>query len=447
MNFILNKQKGIGFIITLALAVAISMYVLPTNVNIKLFLGLIALSLVLWRTEFGLYMSVVAMPFITFKYISLLMFYTFVCFIVKKIYKKEAICTTPIDGYIVTFFLVLVFSVAFSITRNDSIKELFVYTSILLMVFMVTRDLNKATLNRLLMFFVIAATIVALYGIYQYLTGAAGGHGWVDVKANPNLKTRAYSTMENPNILAEYLVIAASFSVALFFDSKNIYRKLFLFSTTITLLVCLIFTFSRGGWIAFSLSIFIILLSENKKIIPIIICLGLISLFFLPDVVIDRIRTIGSVKDSSNAYRFLIWAAALKMLKDFWLSGVGLGYAAFIKVYPNYTLAGIKAAHAHNMYLQLAIETGIFGLLTFLLSIIKAYTLSILIVYRSLNCFFRRISIASIGAISGLMVHGMVEHVLFDYRVIFSFWLAIGVIIASYKGIEVMKYTEERKQG
>ncbi|WP_168198221.1 O-antigen ligase family protein [Crassaminicella thermophila] len=385
--------------------------------------------------ELGLILGIFAMPFITFKYISLLMFCTFGCFFLKKLYKKEKICFTPIDGYLLIFLLVLIFSAIFSITKNQSMKELFVYISILLMVFMVTRSFDKKTLNQLLMFFIIAATFVAIYGIYQYLTGAVGGHGWVDVKTNPNLKARAYSTMDNPNILAEYLVIAGSLSVALFLNSKNIYRKVFLFGTTGIILLCLLFTFSRGGWIAFALSMFIILASENKKIIPIAILLGFISLFFLPDVVLDRIKTIGSVKDSSNAYRFLIWAASIKMLKDFWASGVGLGYAAFVKVYPNYTLAGIKAAHAHNSYLQIAIETGILGLLAFLMSVLKAYMIGIFNVYKSKDPFFKRISAASIGAISGLMVHGMVEHILFDYRVIFSFWFAIAIIIASYNNI------------
>lgn len=442
MDFILSNNKRIGWIICMSLGVAISMYVLPTALTVKFFAGLFALSLILWKIEIGLYFSVIAMPFITFKYIVLLMFYTFACYIIKKVYNKETIMTTPIDGYLFAFVFVLVVSSATSITRTQSIKELFVYISILMMFFMITRDLNENRLKQLLTLFVITATFVSIYGIYQYLTGAAGGHGWVDVKTNPNLKVRAYSTMDNPNILAEYLVIAASISTALFFDSKNMYRKIVLFLTTALILGCLLFTFSRGGWIAFAISIFIILSSENKKIIPLGIVLGLISLFFLPDVVLDRLKTIGSVKDSSNAYRFLIWAAAIRMLKDFWASGIGLGYAAFIKIYPNYTLAGIKAAHAHNSYLQIAIETGVFGLLSFMFIILKGYVLGIWVLYKSQKSFLKRVSAASIGAISGILVHSFVEHVLFDYRVIFSFWLVIAIIVSSYKNIEVI---EERK--
>jgi len=434
MNLLLStKQKGLGWILCLSAILGMSMYLLPTMTNLKIVVGFAALCLIFWKVELGLYGAVIAMPFLTFKYISLLIFYTFGCYILKKLYKKQPLAVTTIDGPLFMFFLVLVFSALFSVTFSQSLKELFVYTSILLMVFMVSRDLDKKALNTLLMCLVITAAIVALYGIYQYSTGEMGGHGWVDVKTNPNLKARAYSTMENPNILAEYLVIACSMSVALFLDSRNRLRKLLLLLTSAITSLGLLLTLSRGGWIAFALALFLIIVSENKKLLPIGIILGLCSLYFLPEVFIDRLKTIGSLKDSSNAYRFSIWAAALRMLKDFWPSGVGLGYEAFMKVYPNYMLAGIKAAHAHNSYLQIAIETGIFGLLAFLYNIIKVYTTGIMVVLKSSQSFQRRISIAALGAITGLLFHGFVEHILFDYRVIFSFWLMIAIVLATYR--------------
>ncbi len=427
------KRNTIGWSLIISVLLGISMYLLPTMTNIKIFGALIALCLVFWKKEIGLYGAVVALPIITFKYTALLIFYTFFCYIVKKAYKKEKLITTPMDGPLFMFVIVLVFSSITSITLNQSLVELFVYISILLMVFIISRDLDKRSLNILLICLVLAATLVALLGIYQYTTGNMGGHGWVDIETNPNLKARAYSTMDNPNILAEYLVIACSISVALFLDSRNFIRKILLLGTTGIILLGLILTFSRGGWLAFALSLFIIAIAENKKIIPLGILIGIISLFFLPEVVMDRLMTIGSLEDSSNAYRFSIWAAALGILKDFWPSGVGLGYEAFMKAYPNYMLAGIKAAHAHNSYLQIAIETGIFGLIIFIISVFKTYSTGLLIRLKSGYSFQKRISAAALGAISGLLLHGLVEHVLFDYRIIFSFWLMIAVVVASYR--------------
>lgn len=429
MNSTANRRNEMFWLLIISMVLGVSMILLPTYTNVKILGAILAMVLVLWKTEIGLYGTVVALPFINFKYVAALMFYTFVCYIWKKVYKKEKIHTTPIDGPLVIFFIVLVFSVVFSITLNQSIKDMYFYSGILLMTFMVSRDLDKKNLKGILMVFAGVAAIVAIYGIFQYFTGEMGGHGWVDVKTNPNLKARAYSTMENPNILAEYLVIAGSISVALFLDSKNIWRKLLLVAITGIIFVGLLLTMSRGGWIAFAISCIIILTAEDKRVIPVMLLLGAVSIFFLPDVVIERLKTIGSVKDSSNAYRFLIWSASLGMLKDFWASGVGLGYAAFIKAYPNYMLPGIKAAHAHNSYLQMAIEIGVFGLLAFLWGVFKSYGTGIRVWLKAKDSFYKRIVVASMGAVSGLLFHSLVEHVLFDYRIIFSFWLMLAIIM------------------
>lgn len=434
MNLLLiTRQKGIGWILTMGILLGVSMYLLPSMTNLKVIAVFTALCLIFWKTELGLYCAIFAIPLVAFKYISFLIFYTFTCYLLKKLYKKESLKLAPIDGGLIIFFIILLFSSVFSITIEQSLQQLFMYTSILLMVFMVSRDFNKKELNTLLMCLVITAVFVALFGIYQYSTGDMGGHGWVDVKTNPNLRARAYSTMDNPNILAQYLVIACSMSMALFLDSKNKLRKLLLFLSTGITFLCLLLTFSRGGWIAFFLAFSMIVLVENKKIIPIGVLLGIVSLFFLPEVVIDRLKTIGNLEDSSNAYRFSIWAAALRMLRDFWFSGIGLGYEAFMKAYPNYMLSGIKAAHAHNLYLQLAIETGIFGLAIFLYNIVKTYATGMLVLMKSVNSFQKRVTIAAMGAIAGLLSHGLVEHVLFDYRIIFLFWLMIAIVLAAHR--------------
>ena len=55
------------------------------------------------------------------------------------------------------------------------------------------------------------------------------------------------------------------------------------------------------------------------------------------------------------------------MLEDIGLYGIGIGEGAFAKLYPVYALSGIEAApHSHNLYLQIAVETGFFSLFVFL---------------------------------------------------------------------------------
>ncbi|MCY7339667.1 MAG: O-antigen ligase family protein [Sphingomonas bacterium] len=76
----------------------------------------------------------------------------------------------------------------------------------------------------------------------------------------------------------------------------------------------------------------------------------------------DRIQT---VNQSSFDTRSLIWGTSISAARDHWLTGSGVG--TFQQVYPRYeadsAVDGTYINHAHNDYLELAIETGIPGAL------------------------------------------------------------------------------------
>ena len=57
----------------------------------------------------------------------------------------------------------------------------------------------------------------------------------------------------------------------------------------------------------------------------------------LPKTITDRIMSIGNMGDSSTSYRVYIWYGTINMLKDFWITGIGIGESAFRGVYPIYS--------------------------------------------------------------------------------------------------------------
>ena len=72
---------------------------------------------------------------------------------------------------------------------------------------------------------VFSATLVALYGLFQYIVGVEMEAAWLDVENNPDIRTRIYSVFHNPNILAEYLIMTIPLSVSLFWHSKRIHKR------------------------------------------------------------------------------------------------------------------------------------------------------------------------------------------------------------------------------
>ena len=54
------------------------------------------------------------------------------------------------------------------------------------------------------------------------------------------------------------------------------------------------------------------------------------------------------------------------MFKDNWLLGIGVGNQNFREIYGLYMKTGFDALSAYNIYLETAVESGIFALLAFL---------------------------------------------------------------------------------
>ncbi len=59
---------------------------------------------------------------------------------------------------------------------------------------------------------VFAGVAVSMYGVYQYFFYAPDNtNGWIDSDMFYSISKRVYSTLENPNVLAEYLLLVIPF--------------------------------------------------------------------------------------------------------------------------------------------------------------------------------------------------------------------------------------------
>ena len=124
--------------------------------------------------------------------------------------------------------------------------------------------------------------------------------------------------------------------------------------------VALIMTYSRSGWISLMLAAFVYIWLRNKKLIPLFIALALLAIPLLPSTIITRLTSIvtsflgssGHI-DSSAQHRFALWQGVEYMIRDYGVSGIGLGPTAFASLYPLYAqpLAIDGAAHTQSLYL------------------------------------------------------------------------------------------------
>lgn len=401
--------------------------ILPVRDCNVVFLILAVAVIQLRKPELGIYYSMIALPFANFRNVYVLTLFTFAAFLLKE----KRLKISGIDyGVLLFLFIVLIASIiAFPLI--SSFKSFYYYVSAVMIMFIIAKSFDKTKLNILLLCFLLSATVVSLIGIYQYFTLEMSPQLWLwaDRSTNAHLRVRVYSTLDNPNILAEYLVIACSIGTGLFLQCGTAWKKRIVAVATLINVMCLLATFSRGGWLGLALACFIILYYEERKLIPVILTLGAMLLVFLPVEVMERIKSIANISDTANAYRFIIWSASLRMFKDSWL--IGNGYGTFNQIYPGYSATTVNFVHAHNVFLNIAVETGIWGLLMFLFNVAVTCKAGLVTARNAIDQYYRRLSYTSTAALSGLLSHGLVDHVLYDARIIFMFWMLIGIIFAA----------------
>lgn len=173
--------------------------------------------------------------------------------------------------------------------------------------------------------FMVSAGLVALYGIYQYFFGviAIQDAEWIDHAAFPLMTKRAVSTLENPNILASFLVMTAAYSEGLFAPLKGGKRRASLAVIFLLAITCLILTFSRGNWIALFFVLFVFAGAFYHKAFLPFIGGGLGVLWIGWDRLSARIMSIFSIKDTSAELRLMYMDSATSMIEEHPLAWAG----------------------------------------------------------------------------------------------------------------------------
>lgn len=335
-----------------------------------------------------------------------------------------------INTWIFGFAIVIAISALISISMAESIKIAMLMIAFVLFYFVVINVITtKKQLKMILYVMAIMASFTAFYGIYQYIFGDVYSQAWIDEDMFEDIRMRVYSTLENPNVYGEYLLFIIPIIAALFWAEKGWKKKTFLLLLLGVTTLALVLTFSRGCWLGILFAIAILAIIIDRRFI----FLGIIALlmlpFVLPDTIINRFMSIGDMNDSSTSYRVYIWMGTLAMLKDYWISGVGMGITSFNTIYPLYSYNNISAPHSHNLYLQVIVEYGIIGFITMVGVMYNYFKLALISLKNKKNIVLGGL----MSGMLGFLLQSMTDHTWYNYRVVLIFWVIIGLTITASK--------------
>ena len=338
--------------------------------------------------------------------------------------------------YFVFFMAFVVGSFLSSLSWGDSIRFVGFYLTCFLLVLLTVSAVKRyEQLHILIGLVLLGLGIAAIYGCYQGYIGVEIDYSQQDMSINVGMPGRIYSFFDNPNNFAEILVMLVPMTFAMFLNCKHWWGKLFSLGVLGVCVISLGQTYSRSGWIGFTLAVMVFLAFLNWKLIPLMVVLGICCIPLLPETIYNRILTIGNRKDRSVSYRGAIYAASSTLMKDYWLRGVGLGSDILRDVFHDYRpmFDGNYPIHTHNNYLQMWAELGLFGGISFVAMLFYQLKAGVKSFISGTDRRVKNILAAAVAGFCGILLISVAEYTWFYPRNMFLYFALFGVISCCIK--------------
>ena len=276
--------------------------------------------------------------------------------------------------------------------------------------------------------------IVIVYGFLQAFFGigltSEEAMVWTDNAIFPGLKTRVFSTWQNPNLLGGYLDFMLGMLMGIFVVVKNRNLRIAIGILFCITAFCLTLTYARGACLSIAVVMAVYGALYNRKILVALIVLAVI-LLVSDAALVERLTSVFSKLDTSSEMRLAFWESTIAMILDHPLLGIGWG--AYFMVYPSYDyyMQGdfIKIVHAHNMYLNFMAEIGLFGFVSYMVYffciIYKAFKTQI----SDIEPLNKGVMLGIGLGMSALALNGLTDYVMFNTELSMLVWLFSGVAV------------------
>jgi O-antigen ligase len=269
-------------------------------------------------------------------------------------------------------------------------------------------------------------------------------------------KARVGGIADHSNTLAAffvyYMFLFYGFVLTFFKKNKKVVWLL------VPLMLCfrgIMVTFSRGAYLGFAAGLLTGAFFRSKILFLAMIAAGVFAVA-TPGVLPAGIRyrlgqtmtasgpqlyeqDITQSLEASASHRIDIWRAALRMIEQnpVW----GIGYGAFPLAAPHYSDRIREPVDAHNTYLLIAAEMGIPTLAVFLVVLLIALYYTWWLYRKTQDLWMKAIALGFLAGLGGLLVVNMFGSRMDDQAVASYFWILCALIM---RGVHMER--QEMKQ-
>ncbi len=295
----------------------------------------------------------------------------------------------PLIWPIVAFLGAELLSAAFAPPLSASIKELARWLLVIAIYLAAVNLVREPDTRRLVLGATFAAgASQALLGAYQFFAAA----GPAAYKFDRFL--RAYGTFGQPNPFAGYLEMVVPLGLALVFvwrSGRGDWLRWLALASALIGSAAIVMSLSRGAWLGLGIGVVVAAVVATRRGWRVAASAAVVAALLyvasrvglLPAAIADRISQVTGdfhlldargVMPTNENYsvleRMAHWQAGWDMFLSHPLLGVGPGHYAI--AYPQFAILPYwteALGHAHNIYINVAAETGLIGLIAYLVMI------------------------------------------------------------------------------
>jgi putative inorganic carbon (hco3(-)) transporter len=387
-----------------------------------------------------------AMPFVTRAGLSLLILASGLLWLVWSLCLPAG-RIGRISGWLLLMLGIAVLATGFSPVTPAAFKGLLKLISYLGVYALLRQLLEQAPLwwDRLVAALLGGELLSSVLAIRQLYGDTSELARWADPNSVADGTIRVYGPLENPNLLAGYLIPILPIALIALLRWRSWPQRLFAASALLLGSSALFLSYSRGGWLgmvaALGVAVLLLVLRQTRHwpplwrrlfpllLIAVAVCVLVVAVTQIEPLRIRVMSLAAGRGDSSNNFRINVWLAAIEMIQERPWLGIGPGNSAFNLIYPLYQQPKFNALSAYSVPLELLVEGGIPNLIA-----------ALGLLFASLRTGLSQLkgesswalpALAAVAAIAGLCVQGATDTIFFRPEVQLTGWFCLATLSAS----------------
>lgn len=282
----------------------------------------------------------------------------------RKLFWVKSYLDKPVLIYLGAIFIAAFF------TQNRihsliSIKDEWLY---LLFFLLVNSVEDSSFVKKLFNIMIAISALVAVYAIWQHYTGIDLYQARTLTQIYESGKFRSLGNFSIPLTYGFYAMVVSLLSFCLAFSEEDRNMRIFYFLCCFLCATGNLFSGTRSTLIGQILGFtvfFIFSPNRDRKVgIPLVLIYFILIFSIDPDLFV-RVNRLAQAKNvASMDIRTVIWSTSFEIFLDHPITGIGFG--SFNQLYAHYLRIPSEIfGHAHNDFLNVAVNAGIIGLIPF----------------------------------------------------------------------------------